>query len=268
MNQKKFNSPGIPPLAESEKFNKFHLSRFIGDIFCKLKIHNLFRPVLPVFKKLIHISELSEWISAHAHLRFNDFFTLHYNYESRLKLYEAIFTSQNLNRPINYLEFGVAGGNSFSWWHVNNDHPDSTFYGFDTFTGLPEDWGVFKKGHFSTDGNVPKLDDSRCVFIKGLFQSTLQEFIKETTFEKRNVIHIDSDLYTSCLFVLTTLAPKIKPDDILIFDDFKMEHSEFRAMINFMDSFHFDYEVIGAANNYSHVAIRIIKIKRESPAVA
>lgn len=263
MDQKTFNNPGIPALAESKKFNEFHLSRFIGDLFCKLKMHYLFRPVLPVFHKLVHISKLSEWISKHAPANYNDFFTLQYNYESRIKLYEAIFSSQHLNLPINYLEFGVAGGNSFSWWHVNNTHPDSTFYGFDTFTGLPEDWGIFKKGHFSTNGNVPNLDDERCTFIKGLFQNTLHNFINRTSFKKRNVIHIDSDLYTSCLFVLATLASKIKPDDILIFDDFKMEHSEFSAMINFMDSFHFAYEVIGAANNYSHVAIRILQTKRE-----
>ena len=47
-------------------------------------------------------------------------------------------------------------------------------YGFDTFEGLPEKWGAFSAGDM--ESGIPKTDDSRCAFIKGLFQ--MEVFIK------------------------------------------------------------------------------------------
>ena len=46
---------------------------------------------------------------------------------------------------LNYLEFGVADGHSFNWWMTENISLIHRFYGFDTFTGLPEDFGPIKK---------------------------------------------------------------------------------------------------------------------------
>ena len=55
-----------------------------------------------------------------------------------------------------------------------NTSPESRFYGFDTFEGLPEDYivssrTVLKKETFSTGGIFPQIDDSRVKFFKGLF---------------------------------------------------------------------------------------------------
>jgi len=64
--------------------------------------------------------------------------------------------------PITYLEFGVQRGNSMRKWVGLNQHPDSTFHGFDTFEGLPEDWNArWPKGSFSTNGVTPDIDDPR-----------------------------------------------------------------------------------------------------------
>ncbi len=77
----------------------------------------------------------------------NDFYVARRNYNKRLQLFDYICSKFNLTgQPIDYLEFGVAGGHSFKWWMEKCSHTESRFYGFDTFEGLPESWGAFKKG--------------------------------------------------------------------------------------------------------------------------
>ena len=68
-----------------------------------------------------------------------------WDYEKRFKLYNNIIQNEKLDGEINYLEFGVASGESFEWLMRKNTHASSSFYGFDTFTGLPEDFGQYKK---------------------------------------------------------------------------------------------------------------------------
>lgn len=130
---------------------------------------------------------------------------------------------------LNYLEFGVESGNSFKWWLENATHVKSRFYGFDTFEGLPEKWGVYKKGAMMSE--IPTVNDIRAKFIKGLFQNTLPDFLKQNNLNSqvRNIIHLDADLFSSTLYVLTSLAPYIKKGDILLFDEFNVPNHEFFA---------------------------------------
>jgi hypothetical protein len=37
-----------------------------------------------------------------------------------------------------------------------NANPESRFYSFDTFTELPEDFGVYKKGTFNNNTEAPR----------------------------------------------------------------------------------------------------------------
>ena len=62
-------------------------------------------------------------------------------FDHRFKLYEHVQANHIGDQPINYLEFGVHKGESFAKWLELNPHKDSRFAGFDTFTGLPTDWG-------------------------------------------------------------------------------------------------------------------------------
>ncbi len=109
----------------------------------------------------------------------------------------------------------------------------------------------------STEGKHPEINDSRAKFIKGLFQDTLPEFMKAFQNDKRKIIHLDADLYTSTLYVLATLHPCLKSGDILFFDEFAVPQHEFLAFKNYVDSFRISYEVIGTMNNYFFVAIKI-----------
>lgn len=174
-------------------------------------------------------------------------------------LYESVVTKEALNSvPISYLEFGVYRGESLFWWLNRINHPQSRFVGFDTFTGLPERWRATEPaGWFNTQGKIPDTKDPRCSFEVGLFQDTLSQFVISNDLSRRLVINLDADMFTSTLFVLTTLGRYLKSGDILFFDEFSCPLDEFRAFEEFVRSFRVKYEVLGAVNGYTRVGIKI-----------
>jgi len=212
------------------------------------------RLLMDVFMKVAYSYRLSKWINAHP---------VQQLYTTNTELYSAICESECLEDAIYYLEFGVAGGSSFKWWVHRIKHCNARFSGFDTFTGLPEDWGIWLKGSLSTGGAAPIIHDKRCDFRVGLFQETLWPFLQNNKLnDRRLVIHLDADLYTSTLFVLTTLGHELKENDIIIFDELssaRCPEQEFRAFIDFVSSFRLGYEVIGATKMHKQVAIKVIR---------
>ena len=224
----------------------------------RFKLHKIFNLFSGFFLNLAYLTKLSEWREKHSSHFINDFYSGKWDYSKRFTLYQKIFEKENLTIPVNYLEFGVAGGFSFKWWVEHNKNEASRFFGFDTFTGLPEDWNVFKVGDMSTGGKFPEINDNRANFLKGLFQDTLPTFLKDFNNDKRKIIHMDADLYTSTLYVLTSLHPYLKAGDIIFFDEFAVPTHEFLAFKNFTDSYRISYEVIGSMNNYFFVAIKIL----------
>ncbi len=186
-------------------------------------------------------------------LLINDFFTFSRNHKKRFlgfqKLVENLVTKDS---EILYLEFGVASGESFRWWLANNTNSQSSFHGFDTFEGLPENWGVFyAKGAMKFD--LPDVQDSRANFYRGLFQQTLVPFIernREALSSKRLVIHLDADLFSSTIFTLSQLYPYLKKDDIIMFDEFNVPRHEFKAFKIFTESFYVKMSAVYAVNNY------------------
>lgn len=204
--------------------------------------------------------KLSKWITIQRKkkLGFDDFYKISRNYEDRFKLHQYVVETEKLEEvQIFYLEFGVAAGKSFSWWLLKNKHPESRFFGFDTFEGLPVDWGIFKKGEMAPD--QLEFQDKRYQFVRGLFQETLPGFIKTNSFDKKikKIIHLDADLFSSTLYTLTTIAEHLNPGDILIFDEFCVPNHEFFAFNIFKESYNFKYETIGAVNNYLQVALKV-----------
>jgi hypothetical protein len=206
---------------------------------------------------LSNLLSLTKWISQQNRKNtFNDYFTFTRDYDKREKLYSYVMSSFiATDEAVDYLEFGVCGGSSFKWWTDSNIHTDSRFYGFDTFEGLPESWGgLFKKGDMHAD--VPQMDDLRTSFFKGLFQDTLPGFLKQGSLrsDKRLVVLMDADLFSSTIFTLTSLASHLKPGDIIFFDEFNVPNHEYFAYKIFTESFYFKLELIGAVNNYYQAA--------------
>ncbi|HOW97318.1 MAG TPA: TylF/MycF/NovP-related O-methyltransferase [Kiritimatiellia bacterium] len=184
---------------------------------------------------------LGRWMRAHPAPR---------HFERRLQLFEHVAGLMG-GEPFDYLEAGVMFGDSIREWSQLSAHPETRFYGFDTFTGLPEAWQTglkkFEPGSFSNDGQVPRVDDARVTFIKGLFQDTLPGFLAEYKPQKRLIVHCDADLYTSTLYWLCTLNGLLKTGTILLFDDFAVPTHDFRAFLDYTGAFRKPYKVLATA---------------------
>ena len=220
--------------------------------------HRFVEPFSGMLLNLVYLSKVSKWVSKHKNILFNDFYSNKWDYNKRYSLYDFVLNYKNLrNEEMIYMEFGVYGGYSFKWWIAHNNHPGSVFLGFDTFEGLPEDWGIFKKGDMSSGLKLPDIDDQRAKFVKGLFQDTLPGALASMDKGKKKVILMDADLYTSTLYTLTSIAPYLTKGDIILFDEFNVPRHEFLAFSNFIDSYYINLQLIGAANNYYFCAFEI-----------
>ncbi len=236
---------------------KLFLIRKIKALFFRFKLHIFIKPFEGVLLNAAYLSKLSRWIDKTPDGKINDFYNNKVNYTDRFKLHEFVIKEEIQNQPIDYLEFGVASGIAFKWWVEKNENPGSRFFGFDVFTGLPEDFGVMKKQHYDTAGQTPNIQDDRVTFIKGLFQDSLPGFLNDYKPQQKKVVHMDADLYSSTLFVLTKLIPFLEKDDIIIFDEFGVPTHEFRAFSDIVSSYNLRYEFLGAVNNYLQIAIKI-----------
>ena len=182
-------------------------------------------------------------------------------FAERTELYAHLQHNVIHEQPIDYLEFGVYQGESIAYWSRANRCEQSRFFGFDTFTGLPENWQKFSgdmvKDSFDCGGAIPAIADGRVEFHKGLFQDTLDSFLANFTPRSQLVINNDSDLYSSTLFVLTRCHDLLTPGSIVIFDEFSSVLNEFRALHDYCSAYRRTYEVAGATSSYfTQVAVR------------
>lgn len=206
-----------------------------------------------------YLIKSSQWIARHPAKYYSDFYSPKRTYAKRYQLYQILLEKENLAQtPLIYVELGVSKGLSFKWWLEHNQHPESRFYGFDTFEGLPEKWGRFGEGAMAA--GIPEIPGNRHQFLKGLFQDTLPGFLNSPHWNKPylKIIHLDADLYSSTLFGLTRLHPYLSKGDILIFDEFNVPHHEFKAFSDFAESYYVKVEVLASVNNYFQVAMRLI----------
>ena len=175
-------------------------------------------------------------------------------------LYQTVIEQEGLGRiPIDFWEFGVFRGDSLFWWTDTIANPESRFVGFDTFTGLPERWRATEPEHaFNMYGRLPEVKDPRCSLEPGLFQDTLPLLTGRHDFSRRLVVHLDADLFSSTLFVLTTLGRHLKHGDIIFFDNFICSFDEFCAFEAFVKAFRVKYELLGSIGEYSRVCMEVL----------
>ena len=181
---------------------------------------------------------------------------LHFN---KWYFFDEIIKKSITSRP--FYEFGVWRASSFNYLVKIFKKG----YGFDTFTGLPEDWHVGnqveKKGSYSGDGIVPTIKGGE--FIVGKFEDTLPVFFSKSR-PMASVINFDADLYSSTICALNFSKSVIDSDTILIFDELLMneswEHDEFKALNDFCSVNKFSYEVIAISFFTKQVAVKLIGI--------
>lgn len=155
-----------------------------------------------------------------------------------------------------WVEFGVFKGDTINYI---SKHTHNTVYGFDTFTGLPEEWILsdtfsFDSGHYSYEDfadknnlqkSFPKVNEN-VNLIKGLFADTLPLFLKD---QQITFIHIDCDVYKSTVDVFNYITPYVKDGCIIVFDEFinypNYDMHEYLAFNEWVKKHNIEYECIG-----------------------
>ena len=99
-------------------------------------------------------------------------------------------------------------------------------------------------------------------FVAGWFQETidgfLETFVAERKPDRQLVVHVDADLYSSALYVLTRLDALMVPGTIVVFDEFSSVLNEFQALENYCSAYLREYDVVAHAWYYfCQVAIKL-----------
>ena len=183
----------------------------------------------------------------------------HFNFSCRVRSRQEVWASavkRVESKPILYLEFGVARGESMSYWSRQLKHPAAALHGFDSFEGLPENAGLWHKGQFSTGGIVPKFADPRVRLFKGWFDQTLPAY----TFPDHELllINMDADLYSSTHYVLQHLRPHIRPGTLIYFDEFHCVEHEPRAFAEFIQQTGSQFHAICADEAIVHTLFECV----------
>lgn len=165
--------------------------------------------------------------------KFSDLFSTP-QISGRKNIWSRILNEIGADQKILFLEFGVWKGESFRYFCQELTNDKSRLIGFDTFEGLPEDWGHRPVGTYSANGEIPDINDPRVEFKVGLFQQTLPYLQADFEDYDAVLVHMDADLYSSTLFVLSELW-KMFPEIYVLFDEFIGD--EARALYNFSQGF-------------------------------
>jgi hypothetical protein len=126
------------------------------------------------------------------------------------------------------LEFGVYKGSTIR--HIAGRLPKRQVYGFDSFEGLDEPWMYHSPGLFKVE-QIPAVPEN-VTLVKGFFQDTCSHFLAGHPGDIA-FAHIDSDLYSSCKYILQAFEGRIVPGTVILFDEYynypRWRGGEFKA---------------------------------------
>jgi hypothetical protein len=155
------------------------------------------------------------------------------------------------------VELGVFKGHSLN--HFAKRVPGETFYGFDSFGGLPDSWSgtSLVAGSFDLQGKKPKVRSNVRLF-QGLFQDTLPLFV-ESQPQNISLMHFDADTYLSTKYALGVFKSKIVAGSLLIFDEYhgypNWRNGEFRAWAEFVGENDLSFRYLGFTHQQALILI-------------
>jgi Macrocin-O-methyltransferase (TylF) len=153
-------------------------------------------------------------------------------------IYDVLKEFRKINGKFSILEFGVAGGVSFTKHLFATKYLNMSdrvmVYGFDTFEGMPEvvdnknkdligndDWvtGEFK-GDFEKLNTYCESKYTNFQLYKGLFEDSLSPAVLENLDTYQPIlVWVDCDYYTSTKSVFEKILPKIPNGCLIYFDE-------------------------------------------------
>jgi hypothetical protein len=169
------------------------------------------------------------------------------------------------------LEFGVHSGSTVNL--ISASLKEDIVFGFDSFEGLPEDWKIshnekfnkHKKGYFAVE-SLPNVNEN-VRLVKGFFDQSLKPWIEEYHPKQIKFLHVDSDLYSSAIFVLDTLNEYMVPGTVIVFDEFypwgrkrydTWEEHEYRALKEWITEFDREFTIL-SRSSHQQCTIKITK---------
>jgi predicted O-methyltransferase YrrM len=155
------------------------------------------------------------------------------------------------------LEFGVYSGTTLKI--IAASRTEGGTYGFDSFQGLPENWRTgFDTGAFEVD-SLPDVPGAELVV--GWFDDTLPGFLAEHD-GPVDLLHIDSDLYSSAATVLRLVGPRLHPGSVIVFDEFLnyagWEQHEARAWQEYVEEHDLDFRYEAYTHDHEQVVVRLV----------
>ncbi|BBZ13035.1 class I SAM-dependent methyltransferase [Mycobacterium branderi] len=204
----------------------------------------------------------------------------------RIRGHTLLWEASRLPEPIGknsdelLLDLGVWIG-----WSTRliSDASGRMVYGFDTFTGLVEDWQlenqVLKRGTFSLsdplaqramretgvslhDG-VPAALGRNVEFIKGSTYDTLAPFLADRPAASIRLFHMDLDTYESCLHALETCKDRFIEGSILVFDEYLVTSGEMRAFYEFQDRYQLNWRYRAWGLEIMEMNVEMIRARRK-----
>ena len=200
---------------------------------------------------------LKQWIEIDPIVALNDDGTKA-KYEPSIKKH-WLEVCKRVTMPGYWMEMGVRGGRSVAW--MLEEFPNQELHGFDSWEGLPEEWFIggsttYRKGDMNVD--MPIFPDNIKLY-KGWFKDSLPKWRQDHK-GPIALLHIDSDLYSSCKTTLEFLNDQIVPGTIIAFDELcnfrltkKLENwyeHEWKALTEWLVQYHRVVEPI--TRNYAY----------------
>jgi len=159
-----------------------------------------------------------------------------------------------------WCEFGVGEGESLDWFLLNKP-AGNVMVGFDTFEGIPEPWLGHPAGHWKSEPYRSNRADLE--IVRAPFETSLNDpAVRARLANGIGLMHVDCDLYSSTRTVLEGTRECLRPETVVIFDEFYgyggWQQCEAGAFREFVDAARVSFEYV--ARSDFQVAIRVLGV--------